>query len=94
MPIPQLPADKANHYLFGTLAATVSAPIGQFLGLPRDVSALLGSVTAGILKEVADLAANLIAVKQGKEPQHTVDPWDFVATAAGGLPVAGFDRVL
>lgn len=89
MNLPQLPADKANHYLYGSLAAAVAVPIGGYFGVPANASALCGAVIAGALKELSDLVSNLIAIKQGKTPPNVFDAWDFVATAAGGLPVAG-----
>lgn len=32
--LPQLPQDKANHYLYGTIAAAIARPIGAWYGLP------------------------------------------------------------
>lgn len=89
--LPALPADKANHAIYGAIAAAVAVPVGAYFGLPREISALAGSIVAGLLKEAMDLAMNIIAAKQGQPAPHTVDAWDFVATAAGGLPVAGVD---
>lgn len=89
--LPSLPADKANHAIYGAIAAAVAVPVGAYFGLPREISALAGSIGAGLLKEAIDLAMNLIATKQGQPAPHTVDAWDLVATAAGGLPVAGVD---
>lgn len=89
--LPALPADKANHAIYGAIAAAVAVPVGAYFGLPREISALAGSIGAGLLKEAMDLAMNIIAAKQGQPAPHTVDAWDLVATAAGGLPVAGID---
>ena len=70
--LPQLPADKANHALYG---------IGMFIALALVVApggALAGVIVAGVAKEVYDkLTAS-----------GTPDPWDAVATSAGGI--AGF----
>lgn len=87
--LPQLPADKANHYLYGSIAAAVATPIGAYFGLPREVSALIGSTSAGVLKEVLDAVQNYLARRRGEQPLHSVDVYDFLATAAGGLPLAG-----
>jgi hypothetical protein len=91
MPLPSLPADKANHAVYGAIAAAVAVPVGAYFGFPREISALAGSIGVGILKELADLASNWLAARAGQPAPNTVDLWDFVATAAGALPVAGVD---
>jgi len=91
--LPQLPADKANHYLYGSIAAAVAVPIGAYFGLPQEFSALIGSCAAGAAKELLDAAQNYMARKRGEQPLHSVDVYDFLATAAGGLPLAGVSLV-
>jgi len=88
MPLPQLPADKANHFLYGTVAAAIAVPIGLYLGLPSSISALAGSIAAGAAKELIDAAQNYMERRRGEQPLHSVDVYDFLATAAGGLTPA------
>ena len=88
MPLPQLPADKANHFLYGAVAAAIAVPIGSYFGLPSQISALIGSITAGASKEVLDAIENAQARRRGEVPLHSVDVYDFLATAAGGLSAA------
>lgn len=92
MNLPMLDADKANHFIYGSVAATVSRAIGTYLlpqyGIPPAAAAMAGSCFAGVLKEGMDWYANRQAVARGEVAPHTVDPYDFVATAAGGVPVA------
>jgi hypothetical protein len=88
MQLPQLPADKANHFFYGSLAAAIAVPIGAHFGFPSQVSALIGSASAGAVKELADAIENAQALICGEAPVHSVDFYDFMATAAGGLPVA------
>ena len=88
MPLPQLPADKGNHFLYGAIAAAIAVPIGSYFGLPSQISALAGSISAGLLKEVLDAIQNTLARRRGEEAPHLVDVYDFLATAAGGLSAA------
>lgn len=87
--IPSLPADKANQYLWGTVAAAVAVPIGDFFGMPRGASAMTGSVSAGLLKVLLDFAMNVAARRRGEVEPHGIDFYGLVATAAGGLSLAG-----
>jgi len=66
--LPQLPADKANHFIYG-LALFVAS---TFVLVPLYSLALV--IVVGIVKEVYD---HLTA-------SGTPDVWDAVATAAGG----------
>ncbi len=92
MNIPMLDQDKANHYLWGTVAATVSRAVAAFIfpqyGIPPAAAAMAGSTAVGLMKEVIDLVINKMAVKRGERAPHTVDPADILWTAAGGIPVA------
>ena len=88
MQLPQLPADKGNHFLYGAVAAAIAAPIGVYFGLPASIAALAGSIAAGAAKEALDYWQNTQALKRGETPLHSVDVYDFLATAAGGLSAA------
>lgn len=76
--LPKLPPDKANHFVYGSLAALVGVALAAAAGVSPGWSALLYAASAGVLKEVHDRATG----------RGTPDAWDAVATAAGGLPVA------
>lgn len=75
--LPQLPQDKANHYLYGTGWSVLGLGLGAYFGHPL-VGAVALTLAAGFLKEVWDKVSGL------GDP----DPYDFLATAAGALPVA------
>jgi len=86
--LPQLPLDKSNHFIYGSIAASVARFIGPQFGLDPAASALIGSGIVGAAKEAGDWLANLQATRRGEIPLHGVELLDFVATFAGGIPVA------
>lgn len=90
-----IPADKANHGLYGGLIAAVvtilGLGLGMVLGLPLTPAPVAGAAVAwafGQWKEKADADANAAAKEAGQEPPHSVEAGDVSATAWGGLLVA------
>lgn len=77
--LPQLPADKANHLLYGALAFNLAYPLTDALTGLAIVAAL------GVAKEVSDWALNRRAEAQGRPAPHGVEAFDCIATFAGGL---------
>lgn len=71
--------DKANHYAYGTLAATAGRFLAPLVGLAPAVGALLAAGTLGFVK---DVLIDLV-LKRGN-PSFA----DFFATFLGGIPLA------
>lgn len=87
MGLPMLPADKANHALYG---AAIFLAVGAVVAhTPYAPAARLAGVVAafatGLLKEVLDARANRAAVARGEAPPHGVEGADVLATAGGAL---------
>lgn len=78
MPLPQLPADKSSHAIYGGAVSVAGVLFAVHFGLPPGVTAIGFAAGVGVLKEVWDRASE----------SGTPDPWDAVATAAGGIPAA------
>ena len=77
--MPQLPADKANHAIYGALIFLLALAI---LRRPDVAYGLV--VTAAVGKEVLDWLSNQRAIKAGLAPTHGVEWFDALATCAGG----------
>ena len=77
MSLPQLPQDKANHYIYGSAAAVVGQYVTAQLGVDSRLGAVVFAALVGFGKELYDHVS-----KKG-----TVDMNDAIATAAGALPV-------
>lgn len=77
--IPQLPADKANHFFYGSLIFLAALAI-----LRRPDAAYGIVVLAAVGKEALDKLSNMRAVKAGLMPTHGVEFLDALATCAGG----------
>ena len=81
--LPQLAQDKANHHLYGEIAALIGAVAGPLLvsrfGYVLDprAGAAVGAIAAGAIKEWWDTATG----------KGDPSPGDFLATASGALPV-------
>lgn len=92
MNLPMLQADKANHVIYGTVVATVAHAVGVYLlpqyGIPPAAFAVAGAFLIGAVKEGIDWWMNRQAMARGEVAPNTVDPYDMLATAAGGIPVA------
>lgn len=86
MKLPILKQDKANHVLYGAacwivvaglLSAFSSATAAQFFGF-------LAALALGVGKELLDHYQNSALIAEGRPAEAVPDPWDAVATAAGG----------
>ena len=77
--MPQLPADKANHAIYGALIFLAALAI-----LRRPDAAYGLVVLAAVGKEALDKLSNMRAVKAGLLPTHGVEFLDALATCAGG----------
>lgn len=87
MQLPQLPADKANHALYGVAIFAAVGGLAAHLGhadLAEPVGAF-GALLAGCVKEAVDYALNRRAIAAGLPPPHGVEAADIVATTAGAL---------
>jgi len=77
--MPQLPADKANHFFYGSLIFLAA------LAIFRRPDVAYGLVVlAAVGKEALDKLSNMRAVKAGLMPTHGVEFLDALATCAGG----------
>lgn len=52
--LPQLPQDKANHFIYGTVIAFAGALVAQAIGSDPRTGAGLAAAGFGVLKEVVD----------------------------------------
>jgi hypothetical protein len=85
--LPQLPVDKANHYLVGSLIATLACLAARQSGMSPQAWAFGACVAAGAMKECSDWIINRRARALGAQPTHGVEFGDFLATTSGSLPV-------
>lgn len=87
MNLPQLPADKANHALYGVLIFIVAAWLCTALGQPHHArqAGLAAAVLFGCTKEAVDWRLNRRAAAAGLPPPHGVEAGDVLATTAGAL---------
>jgi hypothetical protein len=82
-----LPADKANHLVWGFVAAAVAGTLAIAFGWAAQAG-WVGAAAAtlvSVLKEAADDMANEEAELLGDPPPHTVDFKDAAAGVIGGL---------
>ena len=77
--MPQLPADKANHAIYGAIIFLLALAI-----LRRPDAAYGLVVAAAVGKEVLDWLSNQRAIRAGLTPTHGVEWIDALATCAGG----------
>lgn len=87
MPLPQLPADKANHALYGAALFAVVGGLASHLG-HADIAqpaGALGALLVACMKEAVDYAINRRAISADLPPPHGVEAADIVATTAGAL---------
>lgn len=84
-----IPADKANHAIYGALVfalvaalamLTSYAPIARGLGVAA-------AVAVGLAKELYDYVRNRQALKAGLAKPHGVEGSDLLWTAGGALVV-------
>lgn len=79
MPLPFIPADKANHFAYGAAIGATSAMVaGPVVGLAA--AAIFGAA-----KEAIDAWRNHRARQAGLQAPHGVEFADALWTAAGGL---------
>lgn len=90
MQLPQLPADKANHLIYGAALFVAAAALAGLAGhaWPRVVGVAVVAAAA-IGKEAADHLRNRTseASSPGGAPPHGVEWRDAAATVAGALLV-------
>lgn len=89
MRLPVIPADKANHFLYGALIGIVVKLVCTFFGV-GPVSLLLMLAAGGIigfLKEVLDYRANKKAQAAGQAAPHGVERLDMLWTLYGSMAV-------
>jgi hypothetical protein len=88
--------DKLYHLVAGAAAAAFMAVVwciedlifgAVFAAHPVAFAMVNAAMVAGLVKEAADYMDNKNAAASGIL-MHSVDPWDAVATCAGGLAVA------
>jgi len=94
---PQLPADKASHFVYGaaifvvTFYAQVAFAILTHAHPDLDyvismwVNSLYCVAVFAIGKEIVDWILNKLAIRSGKPPVHGVEPLDALATIGGGV---------
>ena len=75
-----LPQDKANHFFYGAVIASV-------LSLYSPVIALIAVIIIAAAKELNDYLGNQKLIKRGSAPIHGVEFLDFVFTVLGALAV-------
>jgi hypothetical protein len=73
-----IPADKAKHFLYGSVAAVLGAIVAAKIHYPAEVVAFLFALTLGFGKEIYDKVTG----------KGVPDMWDVAATTAGCLPIA------
>ena len=76
--LPLLPLDKANHVAYGNAAALLGYALARVLQLPPALGAAGMCLAWATAKELPDLATG----------QGTPEGADWLATVAGGAPVA------
>lgn len=88
MSLPSLPADKANHALYGAAIALAVYAVCLLAGVPYAAyAALAASVVVGFAKEGVDAWQNRAATGNWRTGPHGVEGLDAAATAAGGAAV-------
>jgi hypothetical protein len=82
-----IPADKAKHFVGGSVVYQVGAGLAQACGHP-ELRAPAGTAAAGavgLIKERWDWWKNRQARKRGESPPHRVEFADAFATLMGGV---------
>ena len=77
--IPSLPADKANHFFYGSLIF-----LAALAAFKRPDVAYGVVMFAAVGKEAIDWLINQRAIRAGLPPPHGVEFFDALATCAGG----------
>jgi hypothetical protein len=87
MKIPVIPIDKANHVVYGAIAAGFIASVCALIGLgPLRAAALaiVGTILLGIAVELRQRRLN----EKADAALHDISYMDALATALGAVPVA------
>lgn len=92
MKIPSIPADKAQHIIYGALASLVVTVFLLLLAIlfPRTLflapwAGVLAALCLGLLTEMRQEVLNERAEARGEVPTHKIELGDVTATALGGL---------
>lgn len=90
MKLPDIPHDKAVHFIYGAIIAVIVMHAAMaFFGIDQLWAkgiGLLAAVAAGAVKEYAlDAWTNKRAVAAGEAPPHVVSTNDVIATVLGGV---------
>lgn len=92
MPLPQLPvvpADKAQHYLYGSVLFLILGSLARWAEVPYHLTVAGAAVAAiAVGKEALDLRANRAAAARGQLATHGVEALDVMWTLAGAAVVA------
>ena len=80
MNIPQLPADKANHALWGAAIFIVALAITR-----HPWAAIIAVAGCAAAKELSDAVLNWRATGEPMQGPHGVEFLDFAATCFGGI---------
>jgi hypothetical protein len=83
MNLPQLPADKANHAIYGAVIFDAC-----FLLTKNLLVSLVVVVVIAVLKEISDAVINWRATGDPMHGPHGVEVLDAVATCFGGVLAA------
>lgn len=75
--LPQLPQDKANHLLYGSVAAVIGGVVAPYAGVDPRIGMAAAAAAAGVAKEVWDKLSKL------GDPNAA----DAIATACGAIPL-------
>ena len=93
--LPQVPADKAQHFIYGAVIAALSTLalflLARALRVPLPLAPIAAAgvaALAGKAKEVMDAKANAKAAAEGEPPPHEVSSADIRWTAIGGVVAA------
>lgn len=88
--IPFIRPDRANHFVYGSLAFVLAASAAELLGagvMTARAAGIGAAVALGVGKELRDRWANRRARAKGLPEPHGVERADAAWTAAGGLVV-------
>ena len=87
--IDRIPADKAHHFILGVivaLSASLLAQVDSTSAAYANEVGLIAGIAVGAAKEVADWWDN----RTNMRPKHSVEFYDFLATALGAsVPLCG-----
>lgn len=88
---PQLPADKANHWCYGSGLAAIGSSAAIIARHPElaGYAGLAAAAVFALAKEALDAYLNHKATGDWRNGPHGVELNDWLATAAGGATVAG-----